>query len=209
MINVSFDSGGEVMRKLFRLPIALLFVLVLGACSGGGFKAEHKYKIEPFAFTNQHDKEVTLDDLKGEVWLAQFVFSNCTTVCGPMMVNMANLQDQLIDEKIEDYKIVSFSVDPKFDTPEVLTTYLDDYNPTDETKWEMLTGYTQEEIASIANKSFKTVVIDDPNSDQVTHGTSFYLVNQEGEVVKTYSGNSDVPFDEIAQDMKSLIKTGA
>ena len=76
-------------RKKCLLPYVLLVVLILSACSGGGFKADHNYKIEPFEFTNQHNEKVSLDDLKGKVWLAQFVFTNCTTVCGPMMFNMA------------------------------------------------------------------------------------------------------------------------
>ena len=74
------------MRKKFLLPYVLLVVLILSACSGGGFKAEHNYKIEPFEFTNQHNEKVSLDDLKGKVWLAQFVFTNCTSACPPMMM---------------------------------------------------------------------------------------------------------------------------
>ena len=112
------------------------------------------------------------------------------TVCGPMMYNMATLQDEMIQEGLEKYKIVSFSVDPENDTPEVFNDYLELYAPDpnddeinwDASKWEMLTGYTTKEIADIANKSFKTVVIDIPGDDQVTHGTRFYLVNQKGEV---------------------------
>ncbi|QUW22327.1 SCO family protein [Sporosarcina sp. Marseille-Q4063] len=197
------------MHKFFRTSFVLLIVLILGACSGNEFKPDYKLKIEPFTFTNQHNEEVSLDDLKGEVWLAQFVFSNCTSVCGPMMVNMAELQDKLIKEKVEDYKIVSFTVDPAVDSPEVLQGYLDLFAPSDESKWEMLTGYKQDEIAEIAKKSFATIVADDPNSDQVTHGVSFALVNQEGLVVKLYNGNDDVPFDDIVKDMKALIKQGA
>ncbi|WP_210468915.1 SCO family protein [Sporosarcina sp. 6E9] len=197
------------MHKFFRTSFIVLIVLILGACSGNEFKPDHKLKIEPFAFTNQHNEEVSLDDLKGQVWLAQFVFSNCTTVCGPMMVNMANLQDELIKEKVEDYKIVSFTVDPAFDTPEVLQGYLDVFAPSDESKWEMLTGYKQDVISEIAKKSFAQIVVDDPNSDQVTHGTRFALVNQEGLVVKLYNGNDDVPFEDIVKDMKALIKQGA
>ena len=93
----------------------------------GGFKADHDYKIEPFEFTNQHNEQVSLEDLKGEVWLAQFVFTNCTTVCPPMMFNMSKVENELIEEGVEDYKIVSFSVDPDVDTPEVLQEYLDMY----------------------------------------------------------------------------------
>lgn len=208
------------MRKLFVIPL-LLLVLVLSACGSGGFKADHTYKLDPFEFTNQNNEKVSLDDLKGEVWLAQFVFTNCTSICQPMMFNMATLQDQMIKEGIEDYKIVSFSVDPENDSPEVLKEYLDVFaaDPDDEigwdaSKWEMLTGYPIKEIADIANKSFKTVVIQIPGEDQITHGNKFYLVNQKGEVVKTYTGaktpdsEADVPYDTIIKDMKQLIKEG-
>lgn len=197
------------MRKIFVFPYVLLVMLVLSACSSGGFKADHKYKIDSFSFTNQHSEEVSLDDLKGSVWLAQFVFTNCTSVCPPMMFNMAEIQDKLIEEKVEDYKIVSFSVDPEVDTPEVLQEYLDMFEVPDETKWELLTGYKLEDISKLAVKSFKMPVIDDPNNDQVIHGYRFGLVNQNGEVVKTYNGWNEVPFDQIVADMKALIKSGS
>ena len=197
------------MRKKLLLPYVLLLVLILSACSGGGFKAEHNYKIEPFEFTNQHNEKVSLDDMKGKVWLAQFVFTVCTSACPPMMVNMADIDKKLIDEGIEDYKIVSFSIDPDVDTPEAMQEYLDMYDVGDQQNWEMLTGYTQEKITDFAAKSFKTLVADIPDSDQVMHATSFSLVNQKGEVVKTYDGMTDVPFDEIVKDMKALSKEGA
>ncbi|KXH81711.1 SCO family protein [Sporosarcina sp. HYO08] len=197
------------MRKSLWLSVFMLISLLLSACSGGSFKADHKYEMEPFEFTNQHHETVSLDDLKGEVWLAQFVFTNCTSVCPPMMANLSDLSHRLESAGVKDYKVVSFSVDPKIDTPEVLQDYLDMFEVADESKWEMLTGFTQEKIAEIAAKSFKTVVIDDPNTDQVIHGTSFYLVNQQGEVVKTYNGATDVPYDQIISDMEALIKSGA
>ena len=203
------------MRNFLKLPVVFVLVLILSACSDE-FKADYKLEIEPFAFTNQHEEEVTLDDLKGEVWLAQFVFSNCTSVCGPMMHNMAELQDALIAEDVEDYKIVSFTVDPAFDDPQTLQTYLDQFAPTDPSKWEMLTGYRQEKIMEIAKKSFATIVIPaTEDSDQVTHGVSFILVDQEGRSVKLYNGTGeeDKPFkdymDDIVKDMQALIKQGA
>ncbi|WP_186670307.1 SCO family protein [Sporosarcina sp. BP05] len=197
------------MRKKLLLPYVLLVVLILSACSGGGFKAEHNYKIEPFEFTNQHNEKVSLDDLKGNVWLAQFVFTVCTSACPPMMSNMADIDKKLIDEGVEDYKIVSFSIDPAVDTPELMQKYLDMYDVGDQKNWEMLTGYTQKKITDFAAKSFKTLVADIPDSDQVMHATYFSLVNQKGEVVKTYNGMTDVPFDEIVKDMKALSKEGA
>lgn len=195
------------MRKIFALPYVLLVMLILSACSSGGFKADHAYKIDSFSFTNQNNEEVSLDDLKGSVWLAQFIFTECTSVCPPMMINMAEIQDKLVEEGVEDYKIVSFSVDPEVDTPEALQTYLELFDVADESKWELLTGYTQDDISKISVKSFKMPVIDDPNSNQVIHGVRFGLVNQKGEVVKTYTGDKDVQFDEIVTDVKALIKS--
>jgi protein SCO1/2 len=193
------------MKKRITLFYLMSLLVLVSACSGSSFKAEHNYAIEPFEFTDQQDEKVSLDDLKGSVWLSQFVFTKCTSACPPMMVNMIEVQNKLIEKGVEDYKIVSFSIDPEVDTPEVLQTYLDMYSIPDASKWVMLTGYDQKEIIDLAAKSFKTMVIDDPTSDQVTHGTSFSLVNQEGKVVKIYKGYSDVPYDEIASDMKALI----
>lgn len=195
------------MKKKALLLIVLLVTFVLAACTSSGFKADHKYEVLPFeGYTDQHNNKVSVNDLKGEVWLAQFVFTNCTSVCIPMMANMTELQEKLQDKGIEDYKIVSFSVDPDYDTPEILQGYLDDFEPVDQSKWIMLTGYEQDEIAQLSVKSFKQPVINDPNSDQVTHGTRFGLVNREGQVVKLYDGNMEVPFDTIVSDMKALIK---
>lgn len=204
------------MRKIFILPFIFAVILLLGACSSGEFKADYKVKVNPFEFTNQKEQDVSLEDLKGEVWLAQFVFTNCITVCGPMMHNMAELQDALIEEGVEDYKIVSFTVDPQNDTPKEMQNYLELFAPADESKWEMLSGYKQDTIIELAKKSFMTIVANDPNgSDQVIHGVSFILVDQEGNVVKMYNGAGEegLPFsnymDDIVQDVKMLSKQGA
>ena len=193
------------MKKKALILGVFMMALVLSACSGG-FKADHHYSIEPFEFTNQNNEQVSLDDLQGEVWLAQFIFTNCTSVCPPMMANMVELQNDLKKKGIEDYKIVSFSVDPDHDTPEKLGEYLEMFDAPDSSKWELLTGYEMEEISDLAVKSFKMPVIDDPNTDQVIHGSRFGLVNKKGEVVKSYTGNQDVPFDDIVKDMKALIE---
>ncbi|WP_213423033.1 SCO family protein [Bhargavaea massiliensis] len=198
------------MKKLISAAaMVILAALVLGACNAGKFEGDFSWEVKPFEYTNQHGEKVSLEDLKGQPWLAQFVFTNCNSVCPPMMFNMAEVQDHLAKAGIEDYKIVSFSVDPKYDTPEKLQEYLDTFEVADQAKWEMLTGYTQEEISDLSVKSFKLPVIDDPNSDQVTHGTSFFLVDQEGNAVKSYDGYMEVPHDLIVEDMEALIEAGS
>ena len=195
------------MKKLFVVLFISLLVLV-GCGSSGSFEAQTNWEISDFKYENQRGEAVSLEDLKGTVWLSTFIFTNCETVCPPMTYNMSDIQAMLNEKGIENYKIVAFSVDPEVDTPAKLQEYIGNYDVVDESKWELLTGYTQDHISDFAAKSFKTLVKDDPNNNQVIHGTSFYLVDQNGVVVKNYSGNTDVPKEEIVIDVETLIEDG-
>ncbi|GLY12174.1 SCO family protein [Pseudobacillus badius] len=195
------------MRYLrsFLAAAALSAVLLIAGCGKSDFESNMDVKIQDFEHVNQNNEKVSLDDLKGKVWLADLIFTSCTTVCQPMTKNMADLQKMLKKEGVEDYRIVSFSVDPEVDTPEKLKEYISNFE-VDEKKWDLLTGYEQDYIREFAEKNLQTLAIPDPNSNQVTHGTSFYLINKEGKAVKNYSGAEDVPFEEIVQDVKTLVE---
>ncbi|MBK3495219.1 SCO family protein [Viridibacillus sp. YIM B01967] len=195
-------------KRHLTLPLLMIVALVLSACGNGNFKADTNWEVQSFEYTNQHDEKVSLDSLKGKPWLGMFIFTNCTTVCPPMTMNMTDIQKAFQKKDLEDYKIVGFSVDPEVDNPKVLTKYLAEYPVPDDSKWDLLTGYTQDEISEFALKSFQTLVKDNPSDDQVIHGTSFFLVDQNGIVVKSYGGYQDVPFDTIAVDMETLIADG-
>ena len=190
------------------LTLILLSVIILSGCNSSKFKAETDWEVESFSHQSQRGEEVSLDNLEGKVWLATFIFTNCDTVCPPMTMNMTQVQDELIKNEVEDYKIVAFSVDPEVDTPEIMAEYLAKFNPADESKWELLTGYDPEYLEQFARDSFKSLVKIDPNSDQVIHGTRYFLVDQNGIVVKSYDGYQDVQKEEIAADMKALIDQG-
>lgn len=197
------------MRKRVMISaLLMIFAVLLSACGGEKFKAETDWQVHDFNYTNQTGDKVSLDSLKGKPWLAMFIFTNCTSICPPMTMNMTDIQKKFKEKGLKDYKIVGFSVDPTNDTPEKLKKYLSQYPVPDDSKWDLLTGYSQDEIATLALKSFKTIVKDDPNSNQVIHGSSFYLVNQDVVVVKNYSGYKDVPTDTIAVDMETLIEDG-
>src|SRR5690606_24273008 len=165
--------------------------------------------VTDFNYINQSNEKVSLDSLKGTPWLAMFTFTQCTTVCPAMTFNMTEIQESLMENNVEDYKIVSFSVDPEVDTPQVLTDYIGHYSVPDLEKWELLTGYEQKEMETFAAESFQALVKNDPNSNQVIHGTAFFLVDQNGTTVKSYDGNMDVPVDNITSDLKALIKNGS
>lgn len=184
------------MKKIMAFAIVSL-LLLLTACGNSA--------IEDFTHTDQRGEEVTLESLKGTPWLSTFVFTNCTTVCPPMTFNMAAIQEELKAQGLEEYKIIAFSVDPVTDKPAVLADYLEKFNVPDETKWHLLTGYSQDYIAEYAKENFQSFVKNDPSSDQVVHGTSFYLMDKNGEVAHNYDGYGDVPVDEIVGDLKNIL----
>ena len=183
------------MKRLLLWPVALM--LILSACG--------TQEIDEFSYIDHRGAPVSKEELAGTPWLATFVFTNCETVCPPMTFNMTEIQEQLEAEGIENYRIVAFSVDPAHDTPEKMEEYLANFSVPDESHWHLLTGYTQAEIAEFAKDNFNSFIKDDPGSDQVVHGTSFYLVDQQGKVVNNYDGYENVPIDEIQEDLESLI----
>lgn len=160
-------------------------------------------QVADFSFTTQDNDTLGLEDLEGEWWVADFIFTNCVTVCLPMTYHMSLLQEN-IDKEDLDVRLISFSVDPDFDTPEVLKAYGEDYDA-DFSNWSFLTGYDFETIKELSIKSFKSLVAEpQPDDDQVLHGTSFFLVSPEGEIIKNYSGIDIKVVDEIIADLKKI-----
>ncbi|WP_342471767.1 SCO family protein [Metasolibacillus sp. FSL H7-0170] len=189
------------MPKKLLVSVFLLTILLLG-CSQQ-VKNPLNWELKEFIFTNQENQEFGLADLKGKIWVADFVFTNCATVCLPMMANMTELQEKLHEENL-DVELVSFSVDPEIDTPEVLKEYALSYGA-DLTSWSLLTGYSQETIEQFALENFKTIARKPADDTQVIHGTSFYLINEDGIVIKDYNG-LNVPYEEMIKDIKLLFK---
>src|SRR5690606_20597230 len=143
-------------------------------------------------------------DLEGERWIADFIFTNCTSVCLPMTYNMSQLQDRLNEEGI-DIQLVSFSVDPDYDTPELLRETGESYNA-DFRNWTLLTRYEFDTIKELSIKSFKSPLIEPPEgSDQVTHGVFFYLISPDHEIIKYYDGVDEKQIDVIISDLKAIM----
>ncbi len=189
------------MKRLISILSLLASIILLSAC----FPMKKGKPIEEFTFTNQNGEPFGLESLKGKVWLADFVFTNCTTVCPPMSANMSELQQEVKKKGLKNVEFVSFTVDPDYDTPEVLSEYYKAFNA-DFSTWHFLTGYTQEEIEEFAPKNFKSPVKKPQEGDQVLHAVNFYLVNKKGEVIANYPGNEDVPFEQILNDIEATLK---
>ncbi|MEI3611814.1 SCO family protein [Pseudogracilibacillus sp. SO30301A] len=191
------------MKNLIRL-LLIIALLTLAACGGNKVETTMNEPVEDFEATTQDGDKLTRDDLKGQWLVVDFIFTNCTTVCLPMTSNMKKLQDKLEEAEVENYHLVSFSVDPDHDTPEVLTEYAEEYGA-DLSTWTFLTGYDFEYIKNISVNSFKSLLAPPlEGDDQVTHGTAFYLVNPDGEIIKKYDGKIAAEMDQIVEDLKNL-----
>ncbi|MET3681971.1 protein SCO1/2 [Alkalibacillus flavidus] len=195
------------MKRLNHVVIysVLAFITILTACNGSSaseLETELDVDVESFEYTNQNNETVSLSDLEGTYWVANFIFTNCNTVCPPMTANMASLQEEANNADL-DVRFISFSVDPEVDDPDKLKTFSEKYDA-DYSNWDFLTGYSQDHIESFAADSFNTLVSKVDGQPQVNHGTSFALVNPDGTVIKNYSGTSKEAMDDILNDLKTV-----
>lgn len=196
-----------MFKKLIGIG-SLFLIVVLSACSDElPIETNMKETVANFSFTNQDEENVSRDDLAGEWWIADFIFTNCETVCIPMTSNMVGLQNDL-EEKDIPMQIVSFSVDPDYDSPDVLKEYANEYDANLD-NWDFLTGYDFETIRKLSIKSFRAPLKEPAyGSDQVTHDVRFFLVDPEGNIVKGYKGIEKETIDTLLDDIITLDEKG-
>lgn len=187
------------MKKIYCIPLFIAFMLLLSACDT---KPSTSKKIASFSFTDQNGQPFGTDQLTGTIWIADFIFTECDTVCLPMTTEMAALQ-QLFKEEGLQVEFVSFTADPTVDSPEVLRDYIQQYTD-DETNWRMLTGYSQKEIETFARDKFQTIIVKPTSSNQVLHGTNFYLIDPQGAIVKEYNYVNSSYADELIKEIRKI-----
>ncbi|PID02295.1 cytochrome c oxidase assembly protein [Sporosarcina sp. P2] len=185
------------MKRL--IPFMLMLIVFVSGCSE---PLERGKQVREFTFTDQHNQPFNSKYLSGSPWIADFIFTNCTTVCPTLTSEMADLQAELKDRDIE-MNFISFSVDPNTDTPAVLKDYIANFTD-DESNWHLLTGYTQLEFEAFAREEFQTFVLKHESSTQVVHGTNFYLMDSEGYMMKEYNFSNESYKEELLADLKRL-----
>jgi protein SCO1/2 len=158
----------------------------------------YNHKIAPFVFTNQNGKKVTNKDYEGKIYVADFFFTTCQTICPKMTDNMVWLQDKIKDNP--KVKLLSHSVFPDEDTVEVLKKYATEKGVID-SKWNLVTG-NQNEIYKIARQSYLVVKTGKPEEMyDMVHTENFVLVDQKGRIRGFYNG---LNIDKNVKDEKNL-----
>lgn len=205
------------MRKWISfLPIVLL-ALAAFSCSQKEEKKElpflgrHEYtdtdtiyhKVADFKFVNQDSAFVTNETLYGKVYVADFFFTSCPTICPIMKTQMLRVYDSLQNE--QDLMILSHTIDPKHDTVAVLKEFAERLGVTSD-KWHFVTG-EKEDIYRIGQTSYMVSAVEDPTEPGgFIHSGAFILVDRQQRIRGIYDGTKPDQVDRLMGDIQILLK---
>ncbi len=187
-------------RFLKTLPLAVILLAVVGAA--GIFLLQKPVselpiyaRVPDFVLTERSGRNVSLSDLAGRPWIADFIFTRCAGQCPMISSGMAVLAREL-----KNARMVSFSVDPDYDTPPILAEYAKNYGA--DKGWLFLTG--DREILNRLTTTLHMNKIDEP----MMHSASFVLVDAQGAVRGFYESNDPAAIEKLKQDHACLVHIG-
>ena len=193
-------DGGE--------PRLLIAILALGALLLAGCRREAPkplYAVGEFSFTDQNGARFGSQDLQGQVWVAAFFFTRCPTVCPRITARMKAAGEEAKQQKIA-LRLVSISVDPENDTPDVLKAYATK-NGLDLARWSLLTG-DYEAIKGTTLEGFKIGLEGkaDANAPDfgILHGSHLVLVDKAGMIRGYYKSSDDAEMKKLLEDAAAL-----
>jgi cytochrome oxidase Cu insertion factor (SCO1/SenC/PrrC family) len=181
--------------------LALVVLLLAGVFVFAGLKLRHAGEkplpvygqIADFTLTDENGRTVTLADLRGQVWVADIIFTRCAGPCPIMTRHMKELQDALpVGSKA---KLVTLTTDPDFDTPPVMKTYAERFGA-DTNRWMFLTG-TKPQIRNLAVDSLKLSAVAKKPDEQASpqdlfvHSTIFVVVDSQARLRGIFESTGD------------------
>ncbi len=162
-------------------------------------------KVPSFEFTNQDGKLISNSFYNDKVFVVEFFFTTCPTICPRMTESMITIQNEFYAH--QDFGIVSFSINPKHDTPEVLKQYAKDHGATLK-NWNFLTG-EQDAIYELANTGFTLFAGENSNAEGgFEHSGMFALIDKEGYIRSRLDefGNPIAFYDGLDPNGVKMIK---
>ncbi|GAB4152233.1 MAG: hypothetical protein Tsb009_28000 [Planctomycetaceae bacterium] len=178
----------------------------------GPFKRTWDSKgIADFELTERSGKTISKKDLLGKPWIVSFIFTRCAGPCPKVSYEMYKLQEWLRAHQM-DVQLVSISVDPQTDTPEVLKKYAENFGA-DSKRWWFLTG-DRDKVYKLINESFRQVVRESQGAFrkpgfEVIHTTALLLVDEKGRVVEGYNGQYDKTIADLHRRLRAWKKFGS
>lgn len=186
-----------------------IWSLFHGKTAGGTVAQLQVYGTVPdFQLIERSRKPVSRADFAGTIWIADFIFTRCPGVCPLLSVRMAALQDKLQQTRETPVKLVSFSVDPEWDSPEELQRYAQRYNA-DPEQWLFLTGELPN-MYTLISEGFRLSVARLSPEDQkkadmpIVHSDRFVLIDQQFRIRGYYRGTEEAALAQLLKDIETL-----
>ena len=196
-LAISCSSPSEKTSEVAELPI-------LGERYVDDNQDTVYHSIADFAFVNQVGDTIRKEDMVGKIYVADFFFTTCPTICPVMKKEMLRVYEQFKGDP--NFRILSHSIDPSHDTQAVLKDYADKLGVPDAATWNFLTG-DQEKIFEIGQTSYLTTTMaDDMEPGGFLHSGAFLLVDQQGRIRGVYDGTKTDQVDRLLADILKLLK---
>jgi len=196
-LAISCGSPSEKTSEVAELPI-------LGERYVDDNQDTVYHSIADFAFVNQLGDTIRKEDMAGKIYVADFFFTTCPTICPIMKKEMLRVYEQFKGEP--NFRILSHSIDPTHDTQAVLKDYAEKLGVPDAATWNFLTG-DQEKIFEIGQTSYLTTTMaDELEPGGFLHSGAFLLVDQQGRIRGVYDGTKTEQVDRLLADIPKLLK---
>ncbi len=184
-----------------RYKLAVYFAEDSVAIEGGQYKITKAYAVPEFTLMDQDKKPISQAQLRGSIYVADFFFTRCGSICPKMSTQLTRVQDEFVKDST--VKIVSFTVDPKHDTAEVLQSYAKEYGAM-AGKWRFVTG-PKDSIYALAQKGyFITAMEDTAHPVDFIHSDKLILVDKNGWIRGYYNGTDLKDVDKLITEIKVL-----
>jgi cytochrome oxidase Cu insertion factor (SCO1/SenC/PrrC family) len=160
------------------------------------------WQIPDFSLTERSGQPVTLAQLRGRIWIADFFYTTCSGPCPMLTSRFSQLQKELAAQP--DLRFLSISSDPEKDTPAVLQEYAAHFHAGD--RWLFLTG-DKKAIYELANQGFKLALAEDKTNaaEPVIHSTKLILVDRSGTVRGVYDGLTEEGKGKLLRDLHAVL----
>ncbi|MDH4129371.1 MAG: SCO family protein [Spirochaetota bacterium] len=159
------------------------------------------WKIPDFNLTERSSKKLSLKDLENNIWVANFFHTNCGNPCRKINLQMSMLQKSY--ENINNVKLISISLDPERDTPEVLTNFANKYLAP-KSRWYFLTG-DKNTVYTLVLNGFKLGIMQLQDKNTIPYSSKFVLVDNRGMVRGFFDGENDKSMRMLQISIKTLL----
>jgi protein SCO1/2 len=200
---VYFVQTGQSSTLYKQLPIVGNHKLDTVAIENGGMRIDTIFhSIPDFSFTNQNGQTFTQEGVEGKVYVCDYFFTTCPSICPIMTKQMDRIYDAWEDNP--DVMILSHTVDPETDTPAQLKEYASKYNP-DPSKWFFLTG-EKEDLYTLARKGYLLDAAESFGGEEdFIHTQNFALIDKNRRIRGFYDGTDEKEVDQLITDISYLL----